>query len=71
MQSQCLGCPAPYHHKRPRTGLDVVQVPMTVRGLSSSGYLRAQDDEGEEFELHPDGSSLDMMQGMISRKKVH
>lgn len=44
---------------------------MTVRGLSSSGYLRAQDDEGEEFELHPDGSSLDMMQGMISRKKVH
>lgn len=43
---------------------------MTVRGLSKSGYLRAQDDAGEEFELHPDGNSLDMMKGMISRKTV-
>lgn len=45
-----------------------VQTPMTVQGISKSGYLRAQDDSGEEFELHPDSNSLDLMQGMISRK---
>jgi biotin--protein ligase len=37
-------------------------------GLTSSGYLRARDEAGRECELHPDGNSLDMMQGLIKRK---
>jgi biotin--protein ligase len=41
-----------------------------IVGLSSSGYLRARDTaSGAELELHPDGNSLDMMQGLIYTKR--
>eukprot|EP00271_Cylindrocystis_brebissonii_P007610 TRINITY_DN21189_c0_g1_i1.p1 TRINITY_DN21189_c0_g1~~TRINITY_DN21189_c0_g1_i1.p1 ORF type:complete len:649 (+),score=111.23 TRINITY_DN21189_c0_g1_i1:363-2309(+) len=32
------------------------QVYLTVKGLTSGGYLLAVDDSGESFELHPDGN---------------
>ena len=32
------------------------QVPLTIQGLSSNGYLKAQDEKGEQYELHPDGN---------------
>jgi hypothetical protein len=41
---------------------------VTVAGLSSSGFLLAVDSIGQQYELTPDGNSLDMMQGMIRRK---
>jgi len=40
----------------------------TIRGVAPSGFLLAQDDAGTMLELHPDGNSLDMMKGLISRK---
>jgi biotin---protein ligase len=55
-------------HENQRVFVGEAQTPMTVRGLSRTGYLRATDDAGEYFELHPDGNSFDMMQGMISRR---
>lgn len=39
-----------------------------VRGVSHTGYLLAEDSEGRAMELHPDGNSLDMMQGLIYQK---
>ncbi|GLI70165.1 hypothetical protein VaNZ11_014788 [Volvox africanus] len=41
---------------------------VTIRGLSSSGFLLAEDAGGSWYELTPDGNSLDMMQGLIRRK---
>lgn len=41
---------------------------LTVRGLSPSGFLMAQDASGASYELTPDGNSLDMMKGLIRRK---
>ena len=32
------------------------QVPLTVQGLTPSGYLKAIDKGGQLFELHPDGN---------------
>ena len=32
------------------------QVPLVVQGLTSSGYLKAVDQGGQLFELHPDGN---------------
>lgn len=32
------------------------QVPLIIRGLTSNGYLRAEDDKGDTYELHPDGN---------------
>ncbi|GFR40290.1 hypothetical protein Agub_g471 [Astrephomene gubernaculifera] len=43
---------------------------LTIRGLSSSGFLLAEDYAGVRYELTPDGNSLDMMQGLIRRKVV-
>lgn len=42
-----------------------------VKGLASSGYLRAVDleDPQKEYELHPDGTSLDWMSGLVQAKK--
>ena len=31
-------------------------MPLTVRGLTSGGYLLATDATGAKFELHPDGN---------------
>ena len=41
---------------------------MTISGLTENGYLKGITDDGAEFELHPDGTSLDMMQGLVKRK---
>eukprot|EP00890_Picochlorum_soloecismus_P002283 jgi/Picsp_1/3055/NSC_01277-R1_biotin--protein ligase-like len=41
-----------------------------VIGLSQNGYLLATDESGHRFELHPDGNSLDFMNGLL-RKKVN
>jgi hypothetical protein len=39
-----------------------------VVGLSTSGFLLARDSSGQQYELAPDGNSLDMMRGLIRRK---
>jgi biotin--protein ligase len=44
-------------------------VGVTVRGLSPHGYLMAEDDAGEVYELHPDGNSFDFFKGLV-RKKI-
>lgn len=44
------------------------RVPLTIVGLSSHGFLLAKDPLGQEYELTPDGNSLDMMQGLIKKK---
>lgn len=31
-------------------------VPLTINGISDTGYLTANDERGESFELHPDGN---------------
>lgn len=41
---------------------------MTVQGLSEDGYLKAVDQSGIVHVLHPDGNSLDMMTGLVSKK---
>jgi biotin---protein ligase len=43
-------------------------VPVTIQGLTSSGYLLAVDEAGERYELHPDGNSLDWFAGLVRRK---
>ncbi len=32
------------------------KVPLTVQGLTPSGFLKAVDQGGNLFELHPDGN---------------
>ncbi|KAL4424720.1 hypothetical protein ABPG77_000063 [Micractinium sp. CCAP 211/92] len=44
------------------------RVPVTIRGLSSNGYLLATDAAGERYELHPDGNSLDFFNGLVRKK---
>ena len=44
------------------------QMSVTICGLTASGFLRGRADDGSEVELHPDGTSLDMMQGLVRRK---
>ena len=39
-----------------------------MSGLTRSGYLAAVDGDGAEFELHPDGNSLDFFQGLLRKK---
>jgi biotin--protein ligase len=46
------------------------RVPLTIVGLSPHGFLLAEDPLGQQYELTPDGNSLDMMQGLI-KKKLH
>ncbi|PNH09182.1 hypothetical protein TSOC_004209 [Tetrabaena socialis] len=43
---------------------------LTVLGLSPAGFLLAEDEGGSQYELMPDGNSLDMMQGLIRRKVI-
>jgi len=47
----------------------VTDVRLTVKGLTSTGYLLAVDGKGARYELHPDGNSLDFFKGLV-RKKV-
>mmetsp|Transcript_3132 Transcript_3132/g.19327 ORF Transcript_3132/g.19327 Transcript_3132/m.19327 type:complete len:324 (+) Transcript_3132:407-1378(+) len=42
--------------------------PVVVQGLTSQGFLLATDDVGNQFELHPDGNSLDFFSGLVRRK---
>jgi biotin--protein ligase len=37
-------------------GAGAQKVPLTIRGLTGSGYLCATDEGGEQYELHPDGN---------------
>eukprot|EP00873_Tetraselmis_striata_P008121 jgi/Tetstr1/428385/TSEL_018419.t1 len=46
------------------------RVPLTIQGLTGSGYLLAADRHGAKFELHPDGNSLDFFNGLV-RKKLY
>ena len=41
---------------------------VTVEGLSKFGYLLAKDGERNNYELHPDGNSLDFFNGLIKTK---
>ena len=43
-------------------------IPLTIEGLTENGFLRAVDSNGQTFELHPDGNSLDFFRGLIRRK---
>jgi len=54
--------------QRVRVGKDEVEC--TVRGLSDSGALLAEDDSGQVFQLSPDGNSFDFFHGLISKKVV-
>ncbi|KAG7671606.1 putative Biotin--protein ligase 1, chloroplastic [Nannochloris sp. 'desiccata'] len=51
-------------------GKQVKTVGVTVRGLSPHGYLMAEDDAGDVYELHPDGNSFDFFKGLV-RKKIN
>lgn len=48
------------------------EVPVVVEGLTIDGYLLARSiDRPEELhELHPDGNSLDMMQGLVLARNL-
>eukprot|EP01025_Chloroclados_australasicus_P011176 TRINITY_DN14834_c0_g2_i6.p4 TRINITY_DN14834_c0_g2~~TRINITY_DN14834_c0_g2_i6.p4 ORF type:complete len:144 (-),score=19.51 TRINITY_DN14834_c0_g2_i6:727-1158(-) len=46
------------------------QTPVTIIGLTATGFLKGKDDRGIVYELHPDGNSLDMMKGLL-RRKMH
>ncbi|KAI0499020.1 hypothetical protein KFK09_019920 [Dendrobium nobile] len=46
----------------------VVNIAVTIKGLTSSGYLLAMDEEQRYFELHPDGNSFDFFKGLVRRK---
>ncbi|KAK1434603.1 hypothetical protein QVD17_00351 [Tagetes erecta] len=48
-------------------GLQIDNI-VTVQGLTSSGYLLAIADDGEMYELHPDGNSFDFFKGLVRRK---
>jgi biotin--protein ligase len=42
-----------------------------IDGLSPDGFLKAQrTDTRQVFELHPDGNSLDFLQGLIAAKEL-
>ncbi|KAG6551279.1 hypothetical protein Mapa_007206 [Marchantia paleacea] len=47
---------------------EMSHVPVTIRGLTSSGYLLATDEQGEQYELHPDGNSFDFLKGLVRTK---
>lgn len=44
------------------------EVNMVIKGLTDAGLLLAEDIHGDEFELTPDGNSLDFFSGLIRRK---
>lgn len=41
---------------------------VTIQGLTPSGYLLAATDDGQIWELHPDGNSFDFFKGLVRRK---
>lgn len=44
------------------------KVSLTIQGLSPTGYLLATNDQGEAYELHPDGNSFDFLKGLVRTK---
>ena len=49
-------------------GDGVTSEQMVIKGLTDSGFLLAEDKAGVQFELSPDGNSLDFFSGLIKRK---
>lgn len=49
-------------------GDGVTSEQMVIKGLTDSGFLLAEDKAGVQFELCPDGNSLDFFSGLIKRK---
>ncbi|VFQ69799.1 unnamed protein product [Cuscuta campestris] len=47
---------------------EFVENVVTIQGLSPTGYLLAITDDGQTWELHPDGNSLDFFKGLVKRK---
>ncbi|KAK2971009.1 hypothetical protein RJ640_023441 [Escallonia rubra] len=47
---------------------EVVENVVTIQGLTSSGFLQALGDDGQMYELHPDGNSFDFFKGLVRRK---
>ncbi|KAL2528125.1 Biotin--protein ligase 1 [Forsythia ovata] len=43
---------------------------VTIQGITTSGYLLAVSEDGQECELHPDGNSFDFFKGLVRRKLV-
>ena len=41
---------------------------MTVCGFTESGFLKAKARDGILYELHPDGTSLDITKNIASKK---
>jgi hypothetical protein len=41
---------------------------VTIVGVAESSGLLAVDDQGQRYELLPDGNSFDFLQGLIKRK---
>lgn len=44
------------------------RIEMTVKGLTETGLLLAEDSYGSKFELSPDGNGFDFFSGLIRRK---
>uniref|UniRef100_M4BHC2 BPL/LPL catalytic domain-containing protein n=1 Tax=Hyaloperonospora arabidopsidis (strain Emoy2) TaxID=559515 RepID=M4BHC2_HYAAE len=44
------------------------KVPAVIKGLTSTGCLLAQGDDGSQLELYPDGNSFDFLAGLLKRK---
>ncbi|KAK3152216.1 hypothetical protein QOZ80_2BG0155990 [Eleusine coracana subsp. coracana] len=41
---------------------------VTIQGLTPTGYLYAIGQDGQNYELHPDGNSFDFFTGLVRRK---
>lgn len=41
---------------------------VTIKGISSTGFLLAENESGEQLELQPDGHGLDLMDGLLQRR---
>ncbi|KAL6888722.1 hypothetical protein ACP4OV_009748 [Aristida adscensionis] len=41
---------------------------VTIQGLTPTGYLYAIGQDGESYELHPDGNSFDFFKGLVRKK---
>ncbi|KAL4138839.1 hypothetical protein PRIC2_002342 [Phytophthora ramorum] len=44
------------------------KVSAVIKGLTSTGCLLAQGDDGSRLELYPDGNSFDFLSGLLKRK---
>ncbi|CAI5491500.1 unnamed protein product [Closterium sp. Naga37s-1] len=54
--------------EEPKDGGGTTQVSLTIQGLTTGGYLLATDPSGAQYELSPDGNSLDFFKGLMRRK---